>query len=202
VDTTLGGVSVMIDGHAAAMVYVSPHQLSVQIPYEAAVGTGKTIVVTNGANPAANGTVDIAATSPGIFTVTGSGQAAAINTSATSGAITVNSATSAAHIGDTISLYLTGEGTYSSAPTPVDGYIIPSGTLRPAMPLLVATPVTVTIAGVAATVTYAGPFVDGMLGVFEVDATVPTHITGKAVPVVVTIGGNSAQAGVTIATAP
>jgi uncharacterized protein (TIGR03437 family) len=41
-----------------------------------------------------------------------------------------------------------------------------------------------------------------MLGVLEVDATVPTHTTGKAVPVVVSIGGNSAQAGVTIATAP
>jgi uncharacterized protein (TIGR03437 family) len=121
VDTTLGGVSVMIDGHAAAMVYVSQHQVSVQIPYEAAVGTGKTIVVTNGVNPAANGTIDIAATSPGIFTVTGSGQAAAINTSATSGAITVNSATTPAHIADAISLYLTGEGTYSSTPTPVDG---------------------------------------------------------------------------------
>jgi uncharacterized protein (TIGR03437 family) len=202
VDTTLGGVSVMIDGHAAAMVYVSQHQVNAQIPYEAAVGTGKTIVVTNGVNPAANGTIDIAATSPGVFTVTGSGQAAALNTSASTGAITVNSATSAAHIGDTISLYLTGEGMYSSTPTPVDGYIIPSLTLPGAMPQLVAALPTVTIGGVPATVTFAGPFDDGMLGVLEVDATVPTHTTGKAVPVVVSIGGNSAQAGVTIATAP
>jgi uncharacterized protein (TIGR03437 family) len=202
VDTTLGGVSVTIDGQPAAMVYVSQHQISAQIPYEAAVGTGKTIVVTNGANPAANGAIDITATSAGIFTVTGSGQAAALNTSATTGAKTVNSATTPAHLGDTISLYMTGEGTYSSTPTPVDGYIIPSGTLRPAMPQLVAAPVTVTIGGVLATVTYAGPFDDGMLGVLEVDAAVPTHTTGKAVPVVVSIGGNSAQAGVTIATAP
>jgi uncharacterized protein (TIGR03437 family) len=202
VDTTLGGVSVTIDGQPAAMVYVSQHQISAQIPYEAAVGTGKTIVVTNGANPAANGAIDITATSPGIFTITGSGQAAALNTSATTGAITVNSATTPAHIGDTISLYMTGEGTYSSTPTPVDGYIIPSGTLRPAMPQLVAAPVTVTIGGVPATVTYAGPFDDGMLGVLEVDATVPTHTTGKAVPVVASIGGNAAQTGVTIATAP
>jgi len=202
VDMTLSGVSVTIDGQPAAMVYVSQHQISAQIPYEATLGTGKAIVVTNGANPAANGTIDIAATSPGIFTVTGSGQAAAINTSASSGATSVNSATTPAHIGDAISLYLTGEGTYSSIPTPVDGYIIPSGTLRPAMPQLVAAPVTVTIGGVPATVTYAGPFDDGMLGVLEVDATVPTHTTGKAVPVVVSIGGNSAQAGVTIATAP
>lgn len=202
VDTTLSGVSVTIDGQPAAMVYVSQHQVNVQIPYEATLGTGKTIVVTNGANPAANGTIDITATSPGIFTVTGTGQAAALNTSASTGAVSVNSATSAAHIGDTISLYMTGEGMYSNTPTPVDGYIIPSGTLRPAMPQLVAAPLTITIGGVPATVTYAGPFDDGMLGVLEVDATVPTHTTGKAVPVVVSIGGNPAQAGVTIATAP
>jgi uncharacterized protein (TIGR03437 family) len=204
VDQTLSGVSVKVDNVAAAMVYVSQHQISVQIPYEVSLGTGKAIVVTNGVNPAANGTIDITATAPGIFTVggTGSGQAAALNTSASSGAVTINSATSFAHIGDAITLYMTGEGTYSGAPAPVDGYIIPAGTLVGAMPLLVAAPVTVTIGGVNAPVTYAGAFDGGMLGVLQVNATVPTHTTGKAVPVTVSIGGNAAQAGVTIATAP
>jgi uncharacterized protein (TIGR03437 family) len=204
VDQTLSGVSVMVDNVAAAMVYVGQHQITLQIPYEVSLGLAKSIVVTNGANPSANGTIDITATAPGIFTVggTGSGQAAALNNSTSiPPVITLNSATVAAHIGDAISLYMTGEGAYSSNPTPVDGYIIPAGTLPAAMPLLVA-PVTVTIGGVAATVTYAGAFDGGMLGVLQVNATIPTHTTGKAVPVLVSIGGISAQLGVTIATAP
>src|SRR5439155_22867947 len=109
------------------------HQISAQVPYGVALGTGKTIVVSNGANPSANGTIDIAATGPGIFTLDGSGggQAAAINTSA-AGAVTINSTGSAAKVGDAISLYLTGEGFYTNTPTPVDGYVIPLGTLLPA----------------------------------------------------------------------
>src|SRR5579864_458608 len=165
VDKTLGGVGVKVDNIDAPMVYVSQHQVSVQMPYGVSLGAAKTIVVTNGANPSANGTIDIAATAPGIFTLdgSGSGQAAALNTSASSGAVTINSATNAAKIGDAISLYLTGEGVYTNTPTPVDGYVIPPGTLPtdPAMPIL-TTAVTVTIGGVAAPVTYAGAFDDGM----------------------------------------
>src|SRR4029077_6098899 len=73
VDKTLGGVSVKVDNIDAPMVYAGQHQISAQVPYGVALGTGKTIVVTNGANPSANGTIDIAATSPGIFTLDGSG---------------------------------------------------------------------------------------------------------------------------------
>jgi len=101
-------------------------------------------------------------------------------------------------------LYLTGEGTYSNTPTPVDGYVIPPGTVRtdPAMPTLNAA-VTATIAGVNAPVTYSGPFAGGMLGVLELELTIPAHTTStKGVPVVVTVGGITAQAGVMIATQP
>lgn len=205
VDTTLGGVSVKVDNIDAPMVFVGQHQVSVQVPYGVALGAGKTIVVTNGINPSANGTIDLAATAPGIFTLDGSGggQAAALNTSAATGAVTINSIANAAKVGDAVSLYLTGEGVYTNTPTPVDGYVIPTGTLPadPAMPLL-TTAVTVTIGTVAATVTYAGPFDDGMLGVLQINATIPAHATGAAVPVVVSIGGINTQAGVTIATKP
>jgi uncharacterized protein (TIGR03437 family) len=202
VDTTLSGVGVKVDGIDAPIIYTSQHQINVQVPYAASIGLAKTIVVTNGANPAANGTIDLAATDPGIFTVDGV-QAAAINTSQANGATSMNSNGSAAKVGDTITLYLTGEGAYTPAtiPTPVDGYIIPAGTLVSAMPVLSA-PVTATIGGVNAPVTYAGPFDGGLLGVLQVDATVPAHATGAAVLVVVNVGGIDSQAGVTIATKP
>lgn len=59
---------------------------------------------------------------------------------------------------------------------------------------------TVTIGGVSATVTYAGWVADSVAGLYQINATVPTKApTGTAVPVVVTVGGVSSQAGVTMA---
>jgi len=201
VTQSLSGVSVLIDGNPAPMVYVSQHQINVQIPYEATIGANKAIVVSNGANPSANGTINIAPTSPGIFTTDGT-NIAAINTSKTNGDTSINSSTNAAHIGDSVSMYVTGEGTYTTTVAPIDGYIIPPGTLPAAMPVLNA-PVTATIGGANATVTYAGPFDGGMLGVLEVTLTVPEHTTStKGVPVVLTIGGIETQPGANIATQP
>jgi len=74
--------------------------------------------------------------------------------------------------------------------------------LPAAMPVLNA-PVTATIGGANATVTYAGSFDGGMLGVLEVTLTVPEHTTStKGVPVVLTIGGIETQPGANIATQP
>lgn len=207
VSTTLGGVSVMIDNVAAPIVYVSQHQINVQIPYGVALGNNMAIVVSNGSNPAANGSINISATSPGIFESpdsTGVMWACALNTRKTTGVVSVNSSSNAAHIGDTITLYLTGQGIYTNVPTPVDGYVIPPGTLptEPAMPILKAA-VTATIAGVSAPVTYSGPFAGGMLGVLEVELTIPTHTTStKGVPVLVTVGGNVTQGNIMVATQP
>lgn len=63
-----------------------------------------------------------------------------------------------------------------------------------------ATNPTVTIEGQAATVTYAGWVADSVAGLYQINATVPTKATANtAAPVVVTIGGVSSQAGVTMA---
>ena len=61
--------------------------------------------------------VKINLTAPGIFTADGSGtgQAAALNYNSTTGAYTLNSTTAPAKIGDTVILYLTGEGNYNAA---------------------------------------------------------------------------------------
>ncbi len=61
-------------------------------------------------------------------------------------------------------------------------------------------PVTVTIGGVAATVSYAGWVADSLAGLYQVNAVVPATVTvGNALPVVVTVGGKTSQAGVTMA---
>ncbi len=203
VDKTLGGVSVKVDGKDAPMVYVSGSQVTIQIPYEATTGSGKTVVLTNGA-ATANSTVTIAATSPGIFTAdgSGSGEAAALNFNSTTSVYTLNTTANPAKIGDTVLIYLTGEGDYNSTPlsgTSNTGYIIPAN-LSP-LPQMSPLP-TVTIGGAAATVSYAGPIPGSMLGLLQLNVVVPAGATtGTAVPVVVTMagaGGNSTQANVTL----
>jgi uncharacterized protein (TIGR03437 family) len=87
---------------------------------------------------------------------------------------TINSAANPAPRGSIVTLYGTGEGT---------------GGL----------PISVTIAGAAAEVLYAGP-APGYPGLLQLNVHVPTgYFSGGNVPAVLTVGDASSQAGVTIA---
>ena len=207
VDTTLGGVSVKVDGQNAPILFVSQNQVNIQIPYETTLGAGKAVVLTNGANPPANATVTIAPAAPGIFTSDsanpGAGQAAVLNYNASTGAYSLNTSANPAKLGDTIVLYLTGEGDYPGGSFPGvshTGYIVPS-TLLP-LPQLNPLP-TVSIGGAAAAVSYAGPLVDSITGVLQMNVVVPAaSTTGIAVPMSVNVGATSSQSNVTIAVHP
>lgn len=60
-------------------------------------------------------------------------------------------------------------------------------------------PVSVTMGGAAATVQYEGSAPGDVAGVLQVNAVVPQTVSQGGQPVVMTIGGLSSQAGVTIA---
>ena len=49
---TLGGVSIAVNGKAAALLYVSPGQINFQVPYETAVGNATITVTNNGSTSA------------------------------------------------------------------------------------------------------------------------------------------------------
>ena len=199
-DTSLNSVSVTIDGKAAPLLYVSQHQISVQVPYDVTLGTAKAIVVTNGSTPA-NGTVDIAAAAPAVFTLdgTGTGQAAALNQ--TGSVYTVNSTTTPAKPGDTVILYITGEGDYATTINPRTGYLIPPTLPAATLPQLTPLP-TVTIGGAAATVSYAGPLPGSILGIMQINAKVPAGLTAGPADVLVTINTIPSQSGVTLSIHP
>jgi uncharacterized protein (TIGR03437 family) len=203
VTTNLGNVTVTFSGVNAPILYVSLNQITVQVPYEVTVGPGQPVIVSYAGNLPAVTTVTVAATAPGIFSADGSGlgEAAAINTGATSGLVTLNSTTNPANIGDTVSLFLTGEGNYNPAPLAGlsnTGFIIPVG-FTP-LPQMSPLP-TVTIGGVNASagISYAGPVPGSILGVLQINVVVPLgSSTGQAVPVAVVIGGVSAQTTITL----
>jgi uncharacterized protein (TIGR03437 family) len=201
VDTALDGVTVTIDGQVAPLLYVSADQISIQVPYEVTVGAAKPITVVSGSSTA-TGSVDIAPTAPALFTLDGSGtgQAAALNFSALTSTYSLNAASNAARPGDTVILYLTGEGDFATSLNPRTGYLVPS-TLDP-LPQLIPVP-TVMIGGANATVAYAGPFVGSILGIMQLNVVVPGgSTTGAAVPVSVIIDGVTSQPGVTLSVRP
>ena len=193
----LANTSVTIDGRNAAMVYVSRDMITVQVPYDATIGTQRDVVVDNN-GIIARGKVDVAAAAPGLFTLDGSGtgQAAALTFSMKTSLLSINGAANPLHSGDIAVLYMTGEGDYDLSVSPRDGYVVPAN-LSP-LPQLNPLPV-VTIGGAPATVQYAGPLPGGMLGVLQINAVVPAGVTpGSAVPVTVDVGGAVSQAGVTL----
>jgi uncharacterized protein (TIGR03437 family) len=198
VATTLSGVTLTIDTQPAPLLYVSQNQVTAQVPYEVTQGAGKQVSLTNGTNSPATATVTISPQAPGLFTADGSGtgQAAALNYGATTQAYTLNTGANPAHLGDTILLYLTGEGDYNQTISPRTGLIVPA-TLNP-LPQLNPLP-TVTIGGAPATVAYAGPLVGSILGLLQINCVVPaTAATGTAVPVVVNVNGSDTQAAATL----
>ncbi len=205
VQTSLGGVTLTIDGVPAPLVYVSSGQVSAQVPYEVTQGTGEPVVLTYGTATPAQTTVDIGPTAPGLFTLnaSGVGEALVLNYNSATGDYSVNSSQNPAAVGQTVVFFVTGEGDYaSSVYSPETGLVVP---LTPpastgAYPQLATLPA-VTIQNTAVTnVAYAGPIPGSMLGLLQINAVVPAGVTAAtAAPLQVTIGTTQTQANVTMA---
>jgi uncharacterized protein (TIGR03437 family) len=131
---TLDGVSATVNGVAAPIWFVSPGQINLQIPYETPLGPALVTVNNNGR--ASSYVLQISATAPGIFNSAGT---------------LVPSA--AARRGSSASLFLTGEG--ETTPMLDTGVPPAAGTPIAQLPRPRA-PVTVTVGGVPATVTFIG----------------------------------------------
>lgn len=187
--TNPGGVQVTFDGIAAPVIYGSATQINAIVPYEVAgLAVTNIAVVWNGTAVAA-GSYPVVGSVPGIFTVGsgGLGQGAVLNQDGS-----VNSAGNPAARGSTVQIFATGEG--SVAPTGITGEVTGADIKLPVLP------VTVSIGGLAATVSYAGSAPDAVAGLFQVNAMVPAGVVpGPAVPVALTVGGTASQTGVTIA---
>lgn len=193
IDTSLAGVSVTFGTTPAPLIFVSATQIAAMIPYGL---TGTTVAVTvqyNAASSAAYN-VTLATSAPGLFTLGagGTGQGAVFNVNETTGEYTLNSETNTVVKGGLIVLYGTGAGV--TTPGGSDGAISTSNTA------FTAPAATVQANGADATVLYFGPAPGLVDGVFQMNVRLPATMTaGRAIPLIVTIAGQSSQAGVTIA---
>jgi uncharacterized protein (TIGR03437 family) len=188
--TTLANVTITFNGYPAPILYAGAGQINAIVPYELAGASDVSVEAIFGTARSNSVTLPVISSSPGIFSADASGQGG--------GAILdVNyrlvSASNPVSPGSIIQIFATGQG--QTAPGGIDGLIEPL-TLPLPYPLLAAG---VTIGGVPATIQYVGAAPGLVAGALQVNAIVPNGVAAGAAPLVVRVGANSSQAGITVA---
>lgn len=163
--TSLGGVTVSINGMLAPIYFAAPGQIDCIVPY-GVTGQTATISVANGAATSNSVTVILAPTSPGVFSVDGSGTGDGSITHA-NGAL-VNAASPAVK-GETVQMYVSGLGSLTTH--------VPDGSGATAINNA-TTPLSIYVAGVQvpiASILYQGLTVDA--GLYQINFVVPSTLT-------------------------
>jgi len=172
----------------AALLFVGPNQVNLQIPPGIAPVSGVAAQLTKADGTTYAGVSNhISATGPGIFTVSqdGRGQGAVQNSDfSQNGSSQVLPGSRPAARGEMIIIYATGAG--DTTPSLAAGEAAPAG----GNPLvLTKVQPTVTIGGVQARVLFSG-LAPGFVGLWQINAEVPASVTpGAVVPLVITAGG-------------
>jgi uncharacterized protein (TIGR03437 family) len=192
VATTIGGVQVLINGFASPMIYASASQVSAVVPYELKLFTTATISIKYLGQTSNFVSTNVTTTSPGIFTAnsSGTGPGAILNSN-----LSLNSSSNAAARGDTVVVYMTGEG--ETSPAGVTGKVTTVSSTPPLTPTPLL-PISITVGGQAANYSFAGEAPGLVSGVLQLNVVLPTNIAAGDQPIVVTIGGNPSQQGVTV----
>jgi uncharacterized protein (TIGR03437 family) len=168
----LDGVSATVNGLPAPMLLVSPTVVNIQIPYEA--GAGPAVLGVNNNGAIAGFQFQIAPSSPAILSDS-SGNVAGITSVSPGGTTTI---------------YVVGVGEVSPAlksgfsPSPLTPV---ASDPKPVLPL------SVTVGGTPAFVQYVG-VAPGLIGLAQVNITLPASVSTGTQPVVATVGGISSQA--------
>jgi uncharacterized protein (TIGR03437 family) len=164
------GSRVLIDGTPAPILYASPEQWNVIVPYELDGKTSASVRVISGGIESKPWTLPVARVSPAVFTIgsTGVGRGAILNQDNT-----VNNPSNPAPVGTILQIFANGGG--QSTFTNITGSVTPStggGRLR--------LPVKVTIGGYDAPVVFAGPAPGLASGAVQINAVIPTTVFGQA----------------------
>jgi uncharacterized protein (TIGR03437 family) len=162
------GVSATVNGFSAPLLDVTPGQLNLQVPYE--VGAGTAVLGVNNNGLVTSFPFQVSPSGPGIFmTFDGAGNLVPFATGKP---------------GDILLAFITGEGDVTPAVITGSAPHAASVAKLP-MPAL---PATLTVGGVPATIDFIGiPF--GLVGVTQINFTIPANAPLGPQPVVVTIGG-------------
>jgi uncharacterized protein (TIGR03437 family) len=170
----LAGTEVRFDGVPAPLLYAQASQINAQVPY------------TVSGNNTTHMEVFYQGKSAGMLDLTVTANVPAVFSTVVQQDGTYNSQTNPAPHGTFLTIYATGDGIEYGP----DLAGLPAAVPYP-FPVL---PVTVTLAGMAAEVVYAGS-APGLVGILQVDARVPgSFVPSGAVPLVLTVGTVQAPA--------
>ena len=184
--TTIFHTTLRLNDIAVPLFLVSPTQINFQIPWQLQGQAQASVLVTAGAATSSPQTIDLAPFTPGLFATNaaGSGQGAILiaNTGSVAAPVGMFSGSRPATRGEFVSIFCTGLGPVTNQP--------PTGVAALSNPLSrTTTTPTVTIGGVAATVSFSG-LAPAFVGLYQVDVQVPANApTGDSAPVVLSIGG-------------
>jgi uncharacterized protein (TIGR03437 family) len=171
--SSAGVVSVMVNGLAAPLYYVSPTQIDFQVPWETGLGPASITVNVNG-GPSNTASVQVVSAGPGLYSIVENSN------------FSFNSASNPIAGGGTVLAYLTGSGPVSV--TQADG--------KPAQQasvglVNVTSTCTATVGSSTAQVTFCG-LVPGSVGLVQANITVPSLGTGSY-PLTVSINGQASN---------
>ena len=180
---------VLINGNRAPIVYASPEQWNVIVPYEVDGLASATLQVISGGVESKTWTLPVAPAAPAVFTIgsTGIGRGAVLNQDNT-----VNSPTNPAPRGTVFQIFATGLG--QNVPASATGTVTSlSGDGHARLP------VKVFIGGAEAPVVFAGPAPGFVSGVAQINAVIPSPLFGAtAVQVILEVNGVMSQPGVAV----
>ena len=166
--TWMSGFTAYVNGVSAPFYYVSPTQVNVQVPYSTQPGRATLQLQSNNGVVFSNYPLQVTPAAPGIFADT-----SGFTVPYTSGSRS-----------QTLALYITGEGQVS--PALATGSAPAAATPLNQLPKPVL-PVSLTIGGKDAPISFVGiPY--GLVGVTQINFTVPPDVASGEQPVVVTVG--------------
>jgi len=165
---TLGNVSATVNGRAAPIYLVSPGQISLVVPYST-VGSTATIIVTVGGTASNTVEVPLAATAPGIFSLTqnGLGDGAVLHAN-----YSVVNVDNPALPGEIVQVFLSGMGAVT--PVVADGAAAPS-----TQPAVVTAQTSVTLGGQPAQIFFNG-LTPQLASLYQLNVKVPTSLAPGA----------------------
>jgi uncharacterized protein (TIGR03437 family) len=176
--SSLGNVTVTINGIVAPLFYVSANQVNAQVPYEVLPGVAS-VVVTGAAGASMASSITISKASPGLFL-------SGAHVIATNQDGSLNSASNPARSGSIVTVYLNGLGTLDH---PVSTGEVASSVLlsRAALNSFA------TINGQPAMLFYLG-LTPGFVGLAQANVLIPPAVSGN-LPLFINVGGIPSNTG-------
>ncbi len=183
----LGETQVLFSGVPGVLSWLKDDSVSVFVPYSLAARTSVDIQIVRAGVASQEIRVPLDIAAPGLFTFDGSGRGLA-NAFLSDGSR--NSAANGAFPGSAISVYITGDG--STVPEGRDGETVTDVVPRPSLPI------SATIGGFPAEVTYAGSGRGLLWNITQVNLTVPAELPAGQHEVVIRAGPGRTQPGVAV----